>query len=324
MNRNYDGNFYLTEKEHSESASDILIPYVIEHLNCKSVIDFGCGVGKCLNMAKKCSGIEKIMGLDGGWVREQLEIDQNEFFECDLTKVIDLQEKFDLAISLEVAEHLPEKSAKIFINNLVRHADIILFSAAIPYQGGTYHVNEQYPSYWRKIFLELDFLMCDCIRNRFWNDKRIFDYYRQNIFIYCKRNLQHEIMDIFKCEEKITDIIHPDFWKTRNMYNFIFPFERIEHNAKVVVYGAGKVGKIFVNQLLETGYAELVLWCDRAFEDYEMNVLDPQKIEKVKFDNIVIAIEKERIALEIIDYLVKIGVPHEKIVWRTPKFKNRY
>lgn len=324
MNKNYDKNFYATEKEASKSASDILIPYVIEHLNCKSVIDFGCGVGKCLSAAKKCSGIKKIMGLDGGWVREQLEIEQSEFFECDLTKVIDLQEKFDLAISLEVAEHLPEKSAKIFISNLVRHADIILFSAAIPYQGGTYHVNEQYPSYWRRIFFEFDFLMCDCIRSQFWNDKRICNYYRQNTFLYCKRNLQHEIVDIFKCEEKIIDIIHPDFWKTRNMYNYVFPFEKIEHNAKIVVYGAGKVGKIFINQLLETDYAKLVLWCDRAFEDYKIDVSDPQKIAEIQFDNLVIAIEKEEIVLEIIDHLLKIGVPYEKIVWRMPKFKNRY
>lgn len=324
MNKNYDGNFYVAEKEISKRSSDILIPYVIERLNCRTVVDFGCGVGEALKAVKKCTGIEKVMGLDGEWVSEHLEINQDEFLGCDLTQEIDLGEKYDLAISLEVAEHLPEKYAKIFISNIVRHADVVLFSAAIPYQGGTDHVNEQYPSYWEKIFSELDFSMCDCIRSRFWNDKRIDDFYRQNIFIYCKSNLQHEILNIFECEDKLTDIIHPDLWEIRNAYSYIFPFDKVEHNAKVIVYGAGKVGKIFINQLLATGYAELVLWCDRAFEDYGIDVSDPQKIKEVQFDKLIIAIEREKVALEIRNHLVKMGVSNEKIVWEMPKFKNRY
>lgn len=324
MNTNYDGYFYEEEKECAQKFSSILIPYVLERLKCKTVVDFGCGVGECLNVVKQCPGIEKVMGLDGEWVREHLEIKQDEFLVCDLTQEINLREKYDLAISLEVAEHLPEKYAKIFINNLVRHADIVLFSAAAPYQGGTHHVNEQYPSYWEKIFSELHFSMCDCIRSQFWNDSRISHFYRQNIFIYCKSDLQHEILDIFKCEKKLTDIIHPDLWKVRNIYSYIFPFEKVEHNARVIVYGAGKVGKIFINQLLATGYADLVLWCDRAFEDYGIDVSDPRKIKEVQFDNIIIAIEKEQVATEIMDHLVKMGVSNEKIIWRMPKFKNSY
>lgn len=324
MNKNYDTNFYVVEKEASKNASDILIPYVIERLNCRTVIDFGCGVGECLNAAKKCTGIEKVMGLDGEWVREHLKIEEDEFLGCDLSQKIDLKEKYDLAISLEVAEHLPEESAKIFISNLVRHADVVLFSAAVPYQGGTHHVNEKYPSYWEKLFSELDFSMCDCIRNRFWNDGRIANFYRQNTFIYCKNIMQHEILEIFKYEEKLTDIIHPDYWKDRNAYSYMFPFDKVEHNARVIVYCAGKVGKIFVNQLLATGYAELVLWCDKAFEDFGIDISDPQKIKEVQFDNLIIAIEKEKIALEIMDYLIKMGVPNEKIIWRMPKFRNRY
>lgn len=324
MKKNYDEDFYGAEKECSKNSAGILIPYILERLNCRTVVDFGCGVGECLNVVKQCAGIEKVMGIDGEWVREYLEIAQEEFFGCDLTQEIDLKEKYDLAICLEVAEHLPEKSARTFISNLVRHADVILFSAAIPYQGGMYHVNEQYPSYWKKIFSELDFLMCDCIRSRFWNEERINGYYRQNIFIYCKSNLQHEILEKFKNEEEITDIIHPCYWKIRNTFSYVFPFEKVEHNAKIIIYGAGKVGKIFVNQLLATGYAEIVLWCDRAFEDYGIDISEPRKIEEVQFDNVIIATEKEKTALEIKDYLVEMGVSNEQIIWRIPAFKNKY
>lgn len=324
MNKNYDGNFYVVEKNGSKSFSNILMPYILERLKCKTVVDFGCGVGEWLSAVKQCANVEKVLGIDGEWVREHLEIDQAEFFGYDLTQEIDLKEKFDLAISLEVAEHLPRESAKTYISNLVRHADVVLFSAAIPYQGGTYHVNEQYPSYWEKIFLELGFSMCDCIRSRFWNDERVKVFYRQNIFIYCKSNLQHKIMELFKQEEELVDVIHPYYWEIRNSHSYIFPFEKVEHNAKIIIYGAGKVGKIFVNQLLATAYAKIVLWCDRAFEDYGNDISNPQEINEVQFDNIIIAVEKEKTAREMIDNLVKMGVPSEKIIWRMPLFLNRY
>ena len=324
MNKNYDNNFYTKEKETSKKSADVIIPYIIERLNCRTVVDFGCGVGEFLNTVKQCTRIEKVKGLDGEWVREHLEIEQEEFYACDLTQEIDLREKFDLAISLEVAEHLPEKSAKTFISNLVRHADIVLFSAAIPHQRGTYHVNEQYPSYWKKIFLELGFSMCDCIRSRFWDDERINDCYRQNIFIYCKSSLQGEILKTLESDKELTDVIHPCYWEKRNTNCYVFPFEKVEHNAKVIIYGAGAVGKIYVNQLLATGFAEIILWCDREFENFEIDLSDPQKINEVQFDNIIIATEKEKIALEMMGYLAKMGVPNEKIIWRMPFFKNKY
>lgn len=325
MNKNYDRDFYGTEKEYSRNSADILIPYILERLQCKTVVDFGCGVGECLNAVKNVEGgAERVMGLDGEWVREHLEIEEREFYSCDLTKEIDLKEKYDLAISLEVAEHLPEKSARTYIANLVRHADIILFSAAIPHQGGTYHVNEQYPSYWKNIFEEFGFSICDCIRNYFWNDERISGYYRQNMFLYCKSNLYDEISKKFECGKQLVDVIHPCYWETRNKYDYIFPFEKVHPNAKIILYGAGKVGKIFADQLLATKYAKTVLWCDRAFEDYGIHISDPQKIKEVSFEYIIIATEKERTALSVIDDLVKMGVPNEKIVWRAPMFQKQY
>lgn len=325
MNKNYDEDFYILEKESSEGFSSIVIPYVIERLKCKTVIDFGCGVGQCLNNVKRCNGIEKVMGLDGQWVEKHLEIAQEEFYDCDLTQDIDLKEKYDLAISLEVAEHLPRKSAKTFIRNLVKHSNVILFSAAIPHQGGTYHVNEQYPSYWRKIFAAFDFSMCDCLRSHFWDDEKIEAFYRQNTFIYCRNDMQYEILEKLTFEGKNIDVIHPYYWEIKNTYSYIFPFERVRHNAQIVVYGAGKVGKTFVNQLLATNYAEIVLWCDKAFDDYkDENISNPQKIKKISFDNIIVAVEKEKAALEIIDNLNKMGISSEKIIWRMPKFKNIY
>lgn len=324
MKKNYDGNFYSAEKKDSKSSSDILFSYICERLKCKTIIDFGCGVGEWLKTAKNYTYVKKVLGCDGEWAREYLEIDQDEFYGCDLTQEIDLKEKYDLAISLEVAEHLPKGCAKIFIGNLVRHADVVLFSAAIPYQGGTYHVNEQYPSYWEKIFSDFGFSICDCIRSQFWNDETIKAFYRQNIFLYCKNELQCKILESFKQEKKIIDIVHPYYWENRNSHSCIFPFDEIKHNEKIVIYGAGKVGKIFVNQLLATDYAKIVLWCDRSFEDYGSDVSTPLEIKEVQFDHVIIATEKEKTASEIRDDLVKMGVPNKHILWKMPVYKNRY
>jgi 2-polyprenyl-3-methyl-5-hydroxy-6-metoxy-1,4-benzoquinol methylase len=65
-----------------------------------------------------------------------------------LIQPLDLEKEFDLVVSLEVAEHLPASAADQFVNTLVKHGKKILFSAAIPGQGGQDHLNEQWPDYW--------------------------------------------------------------------------------------------------------------------------------------------------------------------------------
>ncbi len=326
MKKIYNSEFYEGESESALSAAQIIFPYVIGRIGCKSIIDFGCGTGEWLKVAKELGGITKVLGLDGIYVKEYLKISPNEFYACDLTENIDLDTKFDLAITLEAAEHLPGKSAKTFVQNLIRHSDIILFSAAVPYQGGTKHMNEQYPSYWRDIFSEFNFIMCDCLRARFWNDKRIDIFYRQNMFIYCKENIRQEIEKKFMVQ-KLVDIIHPSFWEKVNLHSYIFPFEKVEHNKKVIIYGAGTVGKAYINQLTATKYAEIVLWCDSSFRDYEWldwEITNPEEIMNCQYDYIVIAIKNKKVAMEILNTLVKMGIAKDKMIWRSPEYTNRF
>jgi hypothetical protein len=85
---------------------------------------------------------------------------------------------------LEVAEHLPIQSAGGFVAELTALAPFILFSAAIPGQGGTNHLNEQWPEYWATRFAGHGYRVLDCIRPRIWEDDRIDFWYRQNIFLF--------------------------------------------------------------------------------------------------------------------------------------------
>ena len=244
VNEIYSKEFYGKETEIALSAAQIILPYILNRINCKTIIDFGCGTGKWLYVAKKISKEKiRILGLDGEYAQEYLEISSNEFLACDLTKTIDLGCNYDLAISLEVAEHLPITSARTFVQNLTRHSNIILFSAAVPYQGGTKHINEQYPSYWEKIFGEYGFVMCDSLRPVFWNDERIDMCYRQNMFLYCKAALQKDIEEKFITKKNIIDIIHPDYWEREKLSPYLFPFESRECKNKDVKYGDCTVGK---------------------------------------------------------------------------------
>ncbi len=159
-----------------------------------SAVDVGCGVGTWLSVLKKEKGVKTIQGLDGDWVDESwLEIPQDFFQRTDLSQPFNLSQSFDLAISLEVAEHLPPARAKDFVHSLTELSDCVLFSAAIPFQGGKNHVNEQWHSYWVELFAAQGYLAYDCIRTEIWNDDQIPFWYRQNILFFARKERTAEI-----------------------------------------------------------------------------------------------------------------------------------
>lgn len=148
----------------------------------------GCGVGAWLAVAIE-HGIEDVTGVDGPYVDpDLLEVPADMFLPHDLAEPLELGREFDLAISLEVAEHLPPSVAEVFVDSLVRHAPAVLFSAAVPGQGGTNHLNEQWPSVWAAIFAQRQYVMVDCIRDRIWHNTGVPVCYRQNTFLYVRHD----------------------------------------------------------------------------------------------------------------------------------------
>lgn len=175
-----------SELIHNFSAAREVLPFLATIIQFNSVVDFGCGLGTWLAVAKEI-GVEKIVGVDGSYIDfTLLKIPRETFVEYDLRKEISLKEKFDLAICLEVAEHLPEDSADLLLKNISRHSDIVLFSAAIPGQGGQKHINEQWSEYWEEKFSSYGYLPYDILRREFWNNSKVEWWYRQNMVIYAK------------------------------------------------------------------------------------------------------------------------------------------
>ena len=102
----------------------------------------------------------------------------------DLEKGISLDRRFDLVVSLEVAEHLDAGAANGFVASLVRHGDVVLFSAAIPFQGGHHHVNEQFADYWVERFAAHGYLALDFVRPQIWSDEGVLWWLRQNVLVF--------------------------------------------------------------------------------------------------------------------------------------------
>jgi hypothetical protein len=148
----------------------------------------GCGTGLWL-AAFKAAGVADYLGIDGDYVeRRLLVIEPERFLGRDLTQPLDVGRRFDLAVCLEVAEHLPPASAGTLVGSLVRLAPVILFSAAIPYQMGEGHVNEQWPEYWRDQFAAHGYVVVDALRDRLWENKDVETWYRQNLLFYGERD----------------------------------------------------------------------------------------------------------------------------------------
>lgn len=230
----YTEQFYGSRNKNTEYAADLILSSLLEVLpDISSAIDLGCGVGTWLSTLKR-KGVNTILGVDGEWVNpELLVIPRESFLPGDMISGINIEEKFDLAISLEVAEHLPADQADQFIKTLTGLADFVLFSAAIPFQGGTNHINEQWPEYWENLFKERDFVGLDFIRSAIWDNQNVPFYYRQNILLFVAKNRIDEL-HLAKIQTNLKPIalIHPEVYTEKiNKYHSLKGSWKLFRNA---------------------------------------------------------------------------------------------
>lgn len=180
----YGDDFYSDRDSLTRTSAEVVVRMLLDLFRPESVVDLGCGVGTWLSTFERM-GCREIVGFDGAYVnKELLEIPPECFRPTDLSSPIRIERKFDLAMSLEVAEHLDSQYAQQFVGSLTQFAPVVLFSAAIPFQGGLHHVNEQWPDYWSDIFKAQGFVCIDALRSRLWNCRNVLYWYRQNILLF--------------------------------------------------------------------------------------------------------------------------------------------
>ncbi|MFC2149064.1 class I SAM-dependent methyltransferase [Candidatus Auribacterota bacterium] len=209
----YTGQFYDRIRERSLLSAKEIVPMVLKLVKPASVIDLGCGEGIWLSVFRD-SGVEDIRGVDGAWIdKKRLNIPEERFVEFDLKDPYRTDRRFDLVVSLEVAEHLPVESAETLIESLTGLGPVILFSASIPFSEGEQHLNEQWQDYWVCLFRERGYEVIDCLRKKIWNIENVEYWYAQNMFLFVKKDYLEE-NDLLRREYEKTDnsqlsIVHP-------------------------------------------------------------------------------------------------------------------
>ena len=203
----YNDSFYAKQCNGSSRSAKAILPVLFKEIGTpSSVLDIGCGVGTWAAAAMDC-GVKTVIGIDGSYVpKDRLHIPKELFFDCDLnSKIKVFEKKFELSICLEVAEHLPEARADKFIEEILLCSEAVLFSAAIPKQGGTSHVNEQWQHYWVKKFNKKGFFIEFDLRPYIWDNADVEFWYSQNIFYFSQKLTSN-------CT-KMLDVIHPKMYE---------------------------------------------------------------------------------------------------------------
>jgi hypothetical protein len=205
----YSSSFYRKQRTGSLSSAEIVLSHVFDLIQPNSILDFGCGVGTWLAAARKL-GAQRVIGYEGDWVRPHMLVDDSILLRnIDLESNQSVDERVDLAICLEVAEHLTEKAGLRLVQSLCECSDVVLFGAAIPGQGGRHHINEQWQSYWIAAFAANSFEAYDIVRPQFWNDTRVDLWYAQNPLLYIKRQVRHLLDRLEDHRVVIADLVHP-------------------------------------------------------------------------------------------------------------------
>jgi SAM-dependent methyltransferase len=223
----YDERFFRHVERSASSAAPEFLARVELGLRLGSLLDVGCGRGAWLQ-AWLDVGVPEVFGVDVPDLDpESLLIPRSAFAPHDIGLPFDLGRTFDLVVCLEVAEHLPPSRSQTLLENLARHGDHILFSAATPGQGGAHHVNERPLAHWADRFEALGFRCFDAIRPQLRQARRVEPWYRFNTLLFVRRGALLPDLEGLLATERMPGEPLRDFastwWKSRNALLRLLP-----------------------------------------------------------------------------------------------------
>jgi SAM-dependent methyltransferase len=166
---------------------------IVQQYSPQSVIEVGCGNGD-LSRELAMMGVD-VFALDGYAdprfsADEKITFKKVDFNDTFALKnhVATLAKKFDVAICLEVAEHLDPSVSSVLIEVLTSVADVVIFSAAVPGQGGDGHINCRPREFWHDLFSKHNFKVVDTIREKLKEKDGVATWYRLNILDYARKS----------------------------------------------------------------------------------------------------------------------------------------
>ena len=206
----YNAEFYTDMEISSVTSAKEIIPILINRYQPISVVDIGCGTGAFAREFIQ-NGVEDVVGYEGDWMREtETLLQKDKYIYVDFTNEISATRIYDLCLCLEVAEHLDYSSARTLVSTLTSFSQRVVFSAAIPRQGGNHHINEQWPEFWAELFAEKGFILEWDPRLSIWSNSKIASCYRQNLLVFEKRENHETIIPLA--------LVHPEAWTLAMKY----------------------------------------------------------------------------------------------------------
>ena len=224
----YSNNWHKMFSDQTGASARAILPPLLALFGSRSLLEVGCGHGHW-TLAAVEAGISDYVLVDGPWnVLEDMLVDAKDFVRHNLDEPLELGRRFDMAICLEVAEHVKTESSDTVVQSLTRASDVVLFGAAIPLQGGYLHINEQWPSWWKAYFDRAGYTAFDLVRPRHWSDSALHYYYRQNAFVYVNRS-NARLLEIARTEQErlyasgpiLWDAVHPEKYDEMASYRAI-------------------------------------------------------------------------------------------------------
>lgn len=199
----FTAEIYAAGREGTKRSAERIVPPIYSLLKPRTVIDVGCGEGWFAREFAKQGCY--VVGIDPAVTPG--ERDGVLFFnDADATS----HEHADLAVCLEVAEHLPADESDELVDALAEVAPLILFSAAIPGQTGHGHINCQWPGYWVSKFMRHGLLVSEDLRWNIWHDTAIEPWYKQNLLLF------GEPRTLIRMGLRVTSlplpVVHPEIW----------------------------------------------------------------------------------------------------------------
>ncbi len=206
MFRNLDGELG------SSVAADVLVPLIMERVQPTSVLDLGAGVGSFMRSFLD-HGVDDVAGVDlGGFDPALFVVDPALVDQGDLSEPVDRGRRYDLAMSLEVGGYLSAHDT--LVGSLVRHAPVVVFSAAVPSQDVLHQPHGAFPSTWARRFAAHDYVMLDVFRPVLWDDPRLPFWFRQNVLLFVHRahlDDHPELAEPAPASAPV-DIVHPELY----------------------------------------------------------------------------------------------------------------
>lgn len=152
----YDERFYAKGDPMKLDSYPRFADALIRLCAPRSVVDVGSGSGLMLaEFAKRGVAVRGIEGSSAAIARSQL---GERIVRANLERGVPDLGRFDLALCIEVGEHLTARSAPRLVEGLTRLSDVVVFTASQPGEGGgLVHINAQPQSYWRALFEERGF-----------------------------------------------------------------------------------------------------------------------------------------------------------------------